>query len=87
MMGLVTGLAIYFIIWWITLFMVLPFGIEREKSVEKGNDPGAPVRHRMLAKIVINTIFAFILWSIVFVIDMYDIVTMRDLLSTDAVSN
>ena len=86
-MSLVTGLAIYFIIWWITLFMVLPFGIERERNVEEGNDPGAPIRHRMLIKIAINTIFAFIIWSIVFVIDMYDIITMRDLFSSNATGN
>ena len=26
-MSLVTGLAIYFIIWWVTLFAVLPWGV------------------------------------------------------------
>ena len=83
-MSLVTGLAFYFIIWWITLFMVLPFGIERASNVEEGNDPGAPVRHRMLIKIVINTILAFILWSIVYLIDMYAIVTMRSFVSSNA---
>ena len=33
-MGLVTGIAIYFVIWWITLFVVLPFGVEQNKNVK-----------------------------------------------------
>ena len=49
-MGLVTGVAIYFVIWWITLFVVLPFGVEQNQNVKEGNDPGAPVQHRMLKK-------------------------------------
>ena len=40
-MSVVSGLAIYFVIWWITLFMVLPFGVRRDEKIEIGNDPGA----------------------------------------------
>ena len=29
-MAWVTGAAIYFIIWWMTLFLVLPFGVRRD---------------------------------------------------------
>ena len=50
-MGLITGIAVYFVIWWITLFMVLPFGIERDGDIEEGNDPGAPVKHLSLIHI------------------------------------
>ena len=77
-MSLVTGTAIYFVIWWITLFMVLPFGVEQDENVEEGNDPGAPVRHRILLKLTINTILAFIVWSIVYVIDVYDVISFGD---------
>ena len=76
-MGLVTGVAIYFVIWWITLFMVLHFGVERN-----GNAPGAPVQHRMLKKMAINTGLAFVLWSIIYIVDVYDIITIKDFVST-----
>ena len=33
---------IFVILWWIVLFIMLPFGIEKEKDTELGNDPGAP---------------------------------------------
>lgn len=40
-----SSLAIYFIIWWLTLFVVLPFGIKSQQEsgeVSPGSDPGAP---------------------------------------------
>ena len=54
MMSVVSGLAIYFVIWWITLFMVLPFGVRRDEQIEIGNDPGAPIKHHILLKMFIN---------------------------------
>ena len=37
-----SAIAIYFIIWWMTLFVVLPFGVknaaETGENVEQGND-------------------------------------------------
>ena len=86
-MGLVTGVAIYFVIWWITLFVVLPFGVEQNQNVKEGNDPGAPVQHRMLKKMAINTGLAFDLWSIIYIVDVYDIITIKDLVSIHSNSN
>ena len=77
-MGLVTGIAVYFIVWWITLFMVLPFGVEREKKVKEGNDPGAPVKHRLLIKFAINTVLAFVIWLIIFLIDIFEVIKISD---------
>jgi predicted secreted protein len=40
-MGLGSAIAIYFVIWWITLFAVLPFGVRTQ--AEAGDVvPGAP---------------------------------------------
>ena len=55
-------IAIYFVIWWITLFVVLPFGIrnahEAGTAVEEGHDAGAPVWHGLWRKAVVNTVIA-----------------------------
>ena len=44
-----SAIAIYFIIWWLVMFVVLPFGIKNSSEageiVEDGNDAGAPVVH------------------------------------------
>ncbi len=67
------GLAIYAIIWWLTLFAVLPFGVRthyEKGSVESGTAPSAPVAPRMWMKALITTgisaaIFAGVYWLIV----------------------
>ena len=41
----VSWTAIYFIVWWVTLFVVLPFGVRSQAEagdVTPGSDPGAP---------------------------------------------
>ena len=45
-MSWLTIAALYFILWWVVLFAVLPFGVRSQDEsgeVEAGTDPGAPV--------------------------------------------
>lgn len=45
--------AIYFVVWWIMLFAVLPFGVKSQAEsgeVVPGSEPGAPVAPRLWAK-------------------------------------
>jgi predicted secreted protein len=76
-MGWITHLAVYFVIWWITLFIVLPFGVRREESVTVGNDPGAPQKSLIGLKLLINTLVALVVWLAFFLIDKYDLITLR----------
>ena len=76
-MGWITHLAVYFVIWWITLFAVLPFGIQSEDAVTTGNDPGAPKNSRIVLKLVINTFVALAVWFVVFLIDRYDLIKLQ----------
>jgi predicted secreted protein len=66
-MNFVSALAIYFIIWWLVLFLVLPFGIrnahEAGEAVEEGHEPGAPVNLRLVRKVVITTILASLIFA------------------------
>jgi predicted secreted protein len=72
-MSLVTGLAIYFIIWWVTLFAVLPWGVrnahESGVEVEPGHADAAPVNPRLGVKFAVTSalagvIFLFVWWLI-----------------------
>lgn len=76
-MGWITHLAVYFVIWWTTLFCVLPFGVHREESVTQGNDPGAPKQSRIGLKLVINTFVALAVWFVVFLIDYFDLIRLQ----------
>ena len=65
-----SALAIYFVIWWLVLFMVLPFGIrshdESGTPVEDGHDAGAPVNPMLARKALITTGLATVLFAIVY---------------------
>ena len=62
-----TALAIYFVIWWITLFLTLPFGVrsQHEDGVgAPGTDPGAPILTRMGPKLIWTTIISAVIFAI-----------------------
>ena len=53
-----TSIAIYFIIWWLVLFAVLPFGVRSQQeagSVAPGTEPGAPARPLLWRKLLATT--------------------------------
>ncbi len=61
------AVAIYFVMWWIVLFAVLPFGVRSQHEDGppiEGTDPGAPVLARMARKLVWTTIVTTIIFAI-----------------------
>ena len=66
-----TLLAIYFVLWWIVLFLTLPFGVRnRSESFETvadatpGADPGAPVASMMARKALWTTLISALLFAL-----------------------
>ncbi|MCV6547958.1 MAG: DUF1467 family protein [Cohaesibacter sp.] len=60
-MGLASGLAIYFIFWWVSLFLVLPFGVRtqaEEDDVRLGTIASAPAHSRIVWRMMITTLLA-----------------------------
>ncbi len=82
-MKLTSAIAIYFIIWWLVLFAVLPFGIrssaEAGETVEGGNDEGAPVTHGLKWKAGVTTIIATAVFAVVYWLLVNDILSTVDL--------
>lgn len=67
-MSLSLSLALYFVIWFITLFAVLPFGVvtqEEAGEVVPGTPESAPASPRIWRVVIINTIVASIVFAIV----------------------
>ena len=53
------GTAVVFtIVWWLILFMVLPFGAAPPDEVEPGMATSAPAKPRMAIKLAITTVLA-----------------------------
>ena len=82
-MAWTTAAAIYVIIWWVVLFVVLPFGVrnpaEEGIEVEAGHDPGAPTVIGMKRKLIWTTLIASVLFAICWVVYVYRLVTLDDL--------
>ena len=66
-MSWTTILAIYFVLWWIVLFAVLPFGVRSQAedgTVAPGTDPGAPSLPALRAKLAWTTVVSAVLFAI-----------------------
>ncbi len=81
-MTVATGFAIYFLIWWITLFAILPWGVRSQTEsgdVVDGSDPGAPALPRLLVKLLWTTAVATVVFGICVVIFVNRLVTLDGL--------
>lgn len=69
-MSLTTGIAFYFLIWWVVFFAVLPWGVksQHEGKVEPGTDPGAPQRPLLLWKVAATTVVAGVLMAVLYAV-------------------
>lgn len=64
-MSLVSAIAIYFVIWWISLFAILPIGLRTQAedgNVTLGTVASAPVRPRIWLAFFRTTILATIIF-------------------------
>jgi len=65
-MSIVYGMAVFFMIWWIVLFAVLPFGVRQSQreagEVVPGSEPGAPDMPRMMRVLIGTTVVTTIVF-------------------------
>lgn len=76
-MNTTTIIAIYFLIWWLTLFAVLPWGVRSQEETGEftpGTDPGAPVMHRLLYKVLWTTLIASSIFGILYFCYVRDLI-------------
>jgi predicted secreted protein len=62
-----TGFAIYFVLWWIVLFVTLPFGVRSQHEDGDGvpgTDPGAPIKSQMGRKLIWTTIISAVIFAL-----------------------
>lgn len=81
-MPVTTGIAIFFLIWWVVLFAVLPWGIRSQEEggeVVPGTDPGAPTIPRLLRKLVWTTGVSAVIFAGCYVVYVHRLVTLDGL--------
>ena len=68
-MPLPLSLALYFIIWWLVLFTVLPIGVRtqaEEGDIVPGSAESAPAAPRLAFKALLTTAIATIVFAVVY---------------------
>ena len=83
-MTLTAGIAIYLVLWWITLFAVLPWGVKSQHEANgefdgEGNDPGAPVRPLMLYKVIATSLIALVVTAGIIYLMTSGIISLEDI--------
>lgn len=78
-MTIITGVIVYLLIWWLTLFMVLPWKVQPQKQRTEGHADGAPESPMILRKLIITSLIALVLFAIVFALIEYDVISFRRL--------
>jgi predicted secreted protein len=77
-----TYFAIFFLIWWVVLFAVLPWGVHSQQEggeVAPGTDPGAPVIPKLGRKLAWTTLVAGVLFAAFYVVFTKHLVTLDGL--------
>lgn len=80
-LSITSAVAIYFVIWWVVLFAILPFGVRTQQDVgdiTMGTTESAPVRPMMMRKALVTTVVAAIVFA-VFVMILQSGMTLDDI--------
>jgi predicted secreted protein len=75
-MSIVSGAMVYFIIWWVVLFAVLPFGVQTDGNIEKGFASSAPKNPHLRKKFLATTLITAFIWGIIQFIMVYELVRL-----------
>jgi len=82
-MSTTTAAAVFFLIWWITLFAVLPWGVRSQHEsgeVVPGTDPGAPLVPKLGRKLVWTTLVTCVVFGVVYAVYTDRLVTLDQIL-------
>jgi len=77
-MNLFSAFVVWLIIWWLTLFIILPIGVRgqaEENDIVEGTEPGAPHRLDIKKKFIQTTIIGTILWVLTCLLIMSGVIS------------
>ena len=75
-------IAIYFIIWWVVLFAVLPFGVRTQGeagSVVPGTPESAPADFQLLRVVILTTIASGVVFAVLWALVRWQIIDLQGL--------
>jgi predicted secreted protein len=83
-MSTTTALAVFFLIWWVTLFAILPWGVHSQHEtgeIAPGTDPGAPAVPKLGRKLLWTTLVASAVFAGFYVVYAERLLTLDTLLA------
>jgi predicted secreted protein len=81
-MPVTTAIAIFFLIWWVVLFAVLPWGVRSQQEggeIAPGTDPGAPAIPRLFRTLAWTTGVSAVIFAVCYVVYVNRLVTLDGL--------
>lgn len=78
-MGWISGIVVFLMIWWVTLFAVLPWGNRRDEERLVGTVHSAPDQPRLIRKFLITTAISCLLWLVVYGLIESNIISFHDM--------
>jgi predicted secreted protein len=74
-----TGVAIYFVLWWLVLFAVLPFGTRPVAEPDSQTGwRGAPANPHLLRKVLATTVVTAVIWVLLYIAITSEVLSFRD---------
>lgn len=71
-MDIISGVVVFLLTWWLVIFMVLPWGLERDEN-------GRPTNLNLPRKLLITTGVTIIIWCIIAALISADLISFREI--------
>ncbi len=81
-MNIVTGIVLYAVIWFMTLFVILPLRMTSQREDGKrliGTHASAPANPQMRRRFILTSIVAIVIWGIIATIILTGVITIADI--------
>ncbi len=85
-MNLTGGIVLYMVLWFLTLFVLLPIGQVSQQDageIVPGTHAGAPAEPRLGRKALLATAIASVLWGICAYVILGGVITREDMMHLD----
>ena len=80
-MSFLSSFAIFFIMWWVILFAILPIGVVTQAESGKvvaGTEAGAPTHPNLFRKAVLTTLVTIVAFAAFYWLRVYSGITLDD---------
>lgn len=78
-MGPISGIVVFLMVWWTTLFAVLPWGNRPDEEPIIGNTVSAPNKPKLLKKFLITTLVSAIIWLLIYGLISSNVISFYDM--------